>query len=54
MNDSFIVWSFPLIVLTIFLLATVSKPEMPHIQLPETDNANQQPVGIDWSIPIYQ
>ena len=31
--NKFIMWSFPLIVLTVMLTATVSKPVMPHIRL---------------------
>ena len=26
-------WSFPLIVITVFLMQTVSKPDMPHINI---------------------
>jgi len=34
-------WSFPLIVITIFLLQTVSKPDMPHFTLPVMEHPVQ-------------
>jgi hypothetical protein len=56
MNDDFILWSFPLIVLTVFLLATVSKPEMPHlnIELPAMNHPVQDASVLPEQILAFQ
>ena len=51
--DKFIMWSFPLIVITIFLLQTVSKPDMPHIHI-ELHKVDP-PAGVDPALgPRYE
>jgi hypothetical protein len=52
--DKFIMWSFPLIVITIFLLQTVSKPDMPHIHIELRQIDHPPALGDDQPIPRYE
>lgn len=49
--NKFIMWSFPLIVICVFLTRGVSKPDMPHItDWPEVQHA--PPRHIDPDVPL--
>jgi hypothetical protein len=53
--NKFLLWTFPLIVVTVYLLATVSKPDMPqHFSLPEPPQRNAANLGeTPYTLPFY-
>ena len=43
LRDPLIFMTFPLMVITVFLLSTVSKPDLPHFSLPDLPTVHYAP-----------